>query len=123
MVNSHPLREKALQLSIAAVHASHVLNEEREYVLSKQFLKSATSIGANLQEAKYAQSKLDFLSKMNIALKEAAETEYWIAIIQASNCGKSISWELLSQECHQIAAMLVQATKTLKQKLNVTDKY
>lgn len=116
MIHAHPLRSKALKLSIAAVHARRELDRERAFVLSGQLLKSTTSIGANREEAKYAQSTLDFLSKLHIALKEASETQYWLMIIRASNCTKDVAWDDLAHLCHEIAAMLVQATKTIKQK-------
>ena len=61
-----------------------ITEEQKEYVLTKQLLRSATSIGANIHEAKYAQSKADFISKMKIALKECFETEYWLEILNRS---------------------------------------
>jgi len=93
--------------------------KQREYVLSKQLLKSATSIGANIEEAKYAQSKRDFLSKMNIALKEASETQYWIKVIRASGYGSDEVWNPLATEAHELTALLVAITKTLKRKLQL----
>ncbi|MEK7123188.1 MAG: four helix bundle protein [Patescibacteria group bacterium] len=123
MAPNNPLQEKALHFAVAAVHACRILNQKREYVLSKQLLKSATSIGANIQEARFAQTKRDFLSKMTIALKEASETQYWITVIQASGSGSGINWQPLSSECNEITALLVSSTKTLKAKLQISNDY
>ena len=74
--------EKSFAFSVRAVRAyQHLASEKKEYVLSKQFLRSATSIGANVHEANNAQSKKDFISKMYISYKEATETEYWIKLL------------------------------------------
>lgn len=70
-------------LRVIVVYKQLMLNN-REYILSKQLLRSGTSIGANVSEAKYAQSRKDFIHKMNIALKEASETEYWIRLLMDS---------------------------------------
>jgi len=119
MTTSNPLPEKALRFSIHAVQVCQKMIKQREYVLSKQLLKSATSIGANIEEAKYAQSKRDFLSKMNIALKEASETQYWIKVIRASGYGSDEVWNPLATEAHELTALLVAITKTLKRKLQL----
>lgn len=63
----------------------YLVKEKKEYVISKQIVRSGTSIGANINEANYGQSKADFISKMHIALKETAETEYWIRLLVMSN--------------------------------------
>ena len=63
----------------------YLRNTQKEYVLSKQLLRSGTSIGANIAEAEQAQSRADFIAKMNIALKEAVETNYWLRLLQATD--------------------------------------
>jgi len=78
------IAEKSFQFSLKAIALSRKLIERKEYILSKQFLKSATSIGANIQEATAAISKRDFTSKMSIASKEARESLYWLLLIKAS---------------------------------------
>ena len=81
MVNNE-VKEKSLAFAKRVVNAYRYLCEEKnEYVLSKQFLRSGTSIGANVTEAQYASSKKDFLNKMYIALKETAETLYWMELL------------------------------------------
>ena len=72
-----------LSLQIVAFY-KYLVEERREYVMSKQILRSGTSIGANIHEANYAVSKADFISKLQIAVKEAAETEYWMIVLEKS---------------------------------------
>ena len=108
------LAQKSIDFSIQAIKYTRWLqNEQREYVLSKQFLRSATSIGANIHEAIYAVSKADFIAKMQISLKEASETEYWLILLKQSNF---LSAELptLEANCHELKAMLISTLKTSK---------
>lgn len=91
--------------------------ERKEFVLSKQILRSGTSIGANVSEAKYAQSTKDFLSKFTIALKEANETEYWLILLEDEYLTvKEV--ETLMKDLKEIIKILVSTTKSLKNKLN-----
>ena len=77
------IQDKSLTFAIRLVKLSkHLVENKREYVLSKQLLRSGTSIGALVREAEHAQSKADFLNKMNIALKEANETVYWLILLR-----------------------------------------
>lgn len=90
-----------------------LIEEKREFVLSKQFLRSATSVGANVREAIRGQSNADFGAKMNIALKEASETEYWIELLHESEyINNEISLELLNdgQELIRILTAIVKTT-------------
>ena len=76
------LAQQSIELAVCAVaYYKCLYREKHEYILSRQFLRSATSIGANIHEAYYAVSRADFISKMHIALKESAETEYWLTIL------------------------------------------
>ena len=77
--------EKAFVFAVLAVQNFKVLQDEKEFIMSKQFLRSATSIGANIEEASAAQSKKDFIAKMCIASKEARETHYWLRLLIATN--------------------------------------
>ena len=72
--------DKSFQFSLSIIELSEVLEANRKYVLSRQILKSGTSIGANIREAQNAESKLDFMHKMKIAAKEADETQYWLLL-------------------------------------------
>ena len=79
------VQEKSFRFAIRIVNLCKFLrDEQKEYVLSKQLLRSGTSIGANVAEAQQAQSKADFVNKMNIALKEAYETNYWLRLLHAT---------------------------------------
>ncbi|MDE6718355.1 MAG: four helix bundle protein [Treponemataceae bacterium] len=88
--------------------------EKKEHVLSKQLLKSGTSIGANVSESVYAQSKADFISKMSIALKEAAETEYWIDLLEETEYVKVEQVADLKSELEEILKLLTSIIKTSK---------
>src|SRR5437868_9624112 len=80
------LREKSYQFALRIIKLYQFMAEERkEFVLSKQILRSGTSIGANIEESGHAQSKTDFIHKLSIAQKEAAETNYWIRLLRDSN--------------------------------------
>lgn len=89
-------------------------SEKHEYVLSKQILRSGTSIGANLHECRNAQSKTDFISKLNIALKEADETQYWLDILFESEIIEEAHFNSLSKELEELIALLTASIKTAK---------
>ena len=90
---------------------------EGHYSLKNQFERSATSIGANIREANYAQSKADFLSKLQIALKECYETEYWLELFEKSNITTVDRVKSLLHDCGEIRRMLVSSVTTLKKKI------
>ena len=91
--------------------------EYKEYVSSKQIYRSGTSVGANLNEARHPQSDADFLSKANIALKEARETEYWLNILHDNGCLNDDQFESLGHDCTRIIKILTSIVKTMRQKL------
>jgi len=93
----------------------HLTEEKREFVLSKQLLRSGTSIGANVRESRRGQSKPDFYSKLNIALKEADETSYWLELLHESNLLDKNQYTSIYRDCNEIIALLVSITKTQKQ--------
>ena len=78
------LKEKSFDFALQTIHLYKILISKKEYVLSKQMLRSGTSIGANVREAEYAQSRADFIHKLSIALKETNETDYWIELLHLS---------------------------------------
>lgn len=92
----------------------NLTNDQHEYVLSKQLLRSGTSIGANVKEAGRAQSHADFYSKMSIALKEASETEYWIELLLDNDYLIEENFPNLLEECRELIKILVAITKTAK---------
>lgn len=104
------------QFAVDVVNLCTEIKEHRKSnVLLNQLLRSGTSVGANIHEANYASSKADFINKFHIALKECAETEYWIEMLTGSNCiTEDISKGLL-QECGIIRRMLVKSINTAKE--------
>ena len=110
------LEEKSFQFAIRIVNLNRFLvDAKKEFVLSKQILRSGTSIGANISEAQFAQSKADFISKMHISLKEASETRYWLRLIEATNLVDSIQLESIMSDCNELINMLVSTCRTSKE--------
>jgi len=109
------LKKKSYVFAISIVRLSQLLQkEEKEFVLSRQILRSGTSIGANIREAEFAQSKADFTHKMSISLKEANETIYWIDLLKDTNYIDEKKHESLLNNCTEILKMLVSTVKTSK---------
>lgn len=95
----------------------HLSVEKREFILSKQLLRSGTAIGALVKEAEHAQSKADFLNKMNIALKEANETEYWLMLLKDTHFLTEQEFVSMKEDCSAILKLLISIVKTTKQNL------
>ena len=91
------------------------MNTKKEYVLSKQVLRSGTSIGANVREAIRGQSKADFYAKMNIALKECSETEYWLELLCESEYIDQTSFDDIYKDCKELIKILMAITKSQNQ--------
>ncbi len=116
--NTGVITEKTYHFALRIVKAYKYLREEQnEYVLSKQMLRSGTSIGANCKEAIYAQSTLDFINKLSIALKEASETEYWLDLLHDSQYIDEKSYESIHNENIEIIKLLTSIIKTTKSTL------
>lgn len=96
-----------------------LVTEQKEFILSKQMLRSGTAIGALVREAVHAQSSKDFLNKLNIALKEANETLYWLDLLHDSEYLSLENYQKLYPSCLELVKMLIAAVKTLKQKLGL----
>ncbi len=88
--------------------------EKHEYILSKQLLRAGTSIGANIKEAIQAQSRNDFISKMNISLKEASETEYWLDLLYETSYISEKEFKSIAADCNGINKILISIVKTSK---------
>ncbi len=113
------LSEKAYQFALRIIKLNKFMNEEhREFVLSKQILRSGTSIGANIEESVHAQSKIDFVHKLSIAQKEASETNYWLRLLRDSDYLKPKLAESLLENCEEIQKLLTASIKTAKSNLN-----
>lgn len=109
---------KSYAFAIQTVRLCRMLSEERkEFVLSKQLLRSGTSICAQIKEAQHAQSSADFLHKMNVALKEANETEYWISLLKDTGFINQDEYTTINHDCAEVLKLLVSIVKTTKNKL------
>ncbi|MBP3600610.1 MAG: four helix bundle protein [Clostridia bacterium] len=106
-------KSKAFAIRIIKLY-KFLIREHNEYIISKQVLKSGTSIGANVKEAIRAQSKADFYAKLNIALKEASETEYWLELLNESEYINDDSFQSVYADCQELIKLLVSITKTQK---------
>ena len=107
---------KSREFAIRIVGCYKFLVEQRnEYVMSKQLLRCGTSIGANTRESKNAQSRMDFLNKLNIALKEADETEYWLDLLHATNYLDDTLYESINSDCAELIKLLTSIIKKLKE--------
>ena len=112
-----PLREKSYAFAIQIVKlARSIQKDDKEFVLSRQVLRSGTAIGALIREAEFGQSRADFANKMAIALKEANETEYWLCLLKDTKLISGEEFSDLHPVCRELVAMLVGTVKTTKQK-------
>lgn len=106
------IKEKSYSFALQVIELYRILLKQNEYVLSKQLLRSATSIGANVEEALAGQSRADFLSKMSIASKEARESNYWLRLLRDSKAISESEVEPLLKESESIVNMLTSIVKT-----------
>jgi four helix bundle protein len=111
MKTDNIILEKILNFSLMSIEYYKKMVSQNEFVLSKQFLKSSTSIGANVNEATAAQTKKDFITKMAKASKEARETKYWITLLEKSQL-VLLDWKLLLHEIDEIIKILTSIVKT-----------
>jgi len=95
----------------------YLSTEKKEFVLSKQILRSGTAIGALIREGEYAQSKLDFISKLSMALKETNETDYWLNLLKDENYITQENFENIQKDCIELLKLLIATIKTTKQNL------
>ena len=109
------IKEKSYKFALRVIKAYKFLSEDkREFVLSKQMLRSGTAIGALVKEAEHAQSRADFIHKMNISLKEANETGYWLMLLKDSEYIDEKSFESIHKDCDELIRLLVSIVKTTK---------
>lgn len=111
------IEEKCFDFSLKIISLSRNLNDEKkEYVIAKQLLRSGTSIGANVAEAQYAQSEADFISKNSIALKEAAETHYWLRLLESCDFMSESEVDELILKCAELKRILNAIVRSSKKK-------
>ena len=115
MKGNNIIQEKSFAFAVRAVNLFNYLQKEkREFVLSKQFLRCATSIGANVEESIGGQSDKDFLSKLSIAYKETRETMYWLKLLQATNYLTQSEAESMLSDAEELCKILGKIQVTLK---------
>ena len=119
MIRNNLLAELSKNFALRIIKLHKFLREERqEYVISNQVYKSGTSIGANIAESKYAQTKPDFITKLNIALKEAGETDYWIDLLFLSETIEQNEYDSLKNDLNIIIGTLIKVIKKTKESLD-----
>lgn len=115
-MSDSPVKDKSYKFAIRIVNVyKHLTETKREYVMSKQMLRSGTSIGANIREANQAESKADFIHKMSIALKEASETEYWLELLRDTQFLEQKEFDSLHKDCEEVLKLLTSIIKTSRQ--------
>jgi len=115
MKKENVIKEKSYAFALRMIKAYKFLTaEQREFVLSKQMLRSGTAIGALIREAEFAQSPADFIHKLSIALKEANETEYWILLLKDSEYISEISFHSIHTDCVELIKLLTSIINTSK---------
>ena len=109
------IEQKSFQFAVRIVKLyKHLRVAKKEFVLSRQLLRSGTSIGANVAEAQQAQSRADFISKLNIALKEAAETNYWLRLLQAKDFLSDAEFQSVHNDCRELEKILTSILKSAR---------
>lgn len=116
--NTSIIGKKSFAFALRIIKAYKYLTEQNEYVLSKQLLRAGTSIGANCREAKNAQSRSDFISKLSIALKEADETAYWLELLHEGDFIEQESFDSIYKDCIELVKLLTSIIKTSKETTN-----
>ena len=107
--------EKSLDFAVRIVKLSqHLQRTKREQVMSEQILRSGASIGANVREAKYGQSRNDFIAKMSIALKETSETEYWLELLARTGYLTEEEHKSMSEDCMELLKLLTSIVKSTR---------
>jgi four helix bundle protein len=107
------IKEKSMVFALRIVRLyQYLCDTKKEFVLSKQILRSGTSIGANVRESEHGQSKADFIHKLSISLKEANETDYWLELLFKSDYIDKSMYDSLKKDCEEILKILVAIVKT-----------
>ena len=114
-MKENKLVELSMDFSVDIINLIKFLKSNHETIIANQIGRSGTSIGANIHEAQYAQGKKDFISKLEIALKESIETGYWLELLHRTNYIDDNQYKLLSDKCASIRVMLIASCKTAKE--------
>ena len=114
---SNKLVDLSVAFAVEILHLVKYLKEQRETIICNQIGRAGTSIGANIHEAQYAHGKADFVSKLQISLKEANETSYWLLLLSKTNIISSAEYDRLENLCREIRITLIASINTTKQNL------
>ena len=115
MIQDNPIDQRSYLFALRIIKAyKYLTGQKGEFVMSKQMLRSGTAIGAMMREAKFAQSRADFINKASIALKEANETLYWIELLHDSEYLDDMTFNSIHQEADEITAILATIVKSTK---------
>ena len=114
-MKENKLAELSMEFSVDIIYLVKQLKEHREAIISNQIGRSGTSIGANIHEAQYAQGRKDFVSKLEIALKEASETGYWLELLFRTKYIDEQTFKSLSSKCTSLRIMLITSCRTAKE--------
>ena len=115
IISESKLRELSMDFSVDIIELVKYLKSIKESIISNQIGRSGTSIGANIHEAQYAQGKRDFISKLEIALKEASETGYWLELLYRTSYIDEQTFKTLASKCTSLRAMLITSCRTAKE--------
>jgi four helix bundle protein len=117
-MKENAVKNKSLEFAVEIVNLYKLIVEQKkEYVMTRQLLKSGTSIGANIREAEQAQSPADFVHKLSISLKEANETEYWLELLYITKFIEENSFKNINIKCDELKRLLTAIIKTSKDKI------
>ena len=114
-MKENKLAELSMEFSVDVIELVKHLKTSKESIISNQIGRSGTSIGANIHEAQYAQGKKDFISKLEIALKEASETGYWLELLYRTKYIDEQTYKVLSAKCTSLRVMLIASCRTAKE--------
>ncbi|MDL2282443.1 four helix bundle protein [Parabacteroides sp. OttesenSCG-928-G06] len=113
-MKENAILEKSFRFAVRIVNLYKELCKRKEYVLSKQMLRSGTAIGALVREGEHAQSRADFINKMNVALKEANESEYWLMLLKDTNYLSETEYESVQSDCRELVKLLICIVRSSK---------
>ena len=117
-MTNNVIEDKSFDFAVRIINLYKYLTKDKnEHILSKQLLRSGTSIGANVTESQQAQSMADFLSKINIALKEAVETKYWLKLLYKTDYITTVQFDSVESDLREVIGLLTAICKTTKNKM------
>ena len=115
-MRNDPLSARSMDFAVSIIQLVKELKQQKESIISNQIGRSGTSIGANIREAQYAHGKADFIAKLQIALKEANETGYWLELLHKTNYLNENQYRSLDAACTGLRVMLIASIRTAKEK-------